>query len=132
MTRLRKYYIKRREQFLNPPNTKFIRLIFNKDTAPNIGRGAKQILKTKQQFPKYLGNCVVAGSTIMEDRIEVFNKLGLYLRETPLNLIGIQIENKWYTGPLITKARFEQPMEQLLSLLLNRQKILKENNKTQH
>lgn len=128
MTRLRKYYIKKRESLLNYQNAKFTRLIFNRDIIPHPTPKTSQILQTKQKFPKFLGNWAGGGGITLEYKIKVYNELGLYLREIPLNLIAIQVKNKWYTGPLITKSRFDQPMEQLLYLLLKKQGILNKNN----
>ena len=127
MSYLRKYYIKKREQILNSPNDKCIRLIFNKDTTYHNDIKTDNFLTTKQLFPKYQENWPGSGGVTLQDKIKVYNELSPYLRKTHLNLIAVQIANKWYTGSFITRSRFDRPMEQLFSLLLNRKTNLEKS-----
>jgi len=125
MVHLRKYYIRKKEQESNIQNEKFPCLIFNNDAPASQALKTARTLKTNQKFPNHLGSKLNSGGVTLQNKLAVSKNLGAYLQEIPLNLIAIQIQNKWYTGYLISKSRFDRPMEQLFYLLMTRQESLK-------
>lgn len=125
MRSIRKYYIRKREKKLGTEQIKSPRLIFNKDTPSTLDWRESPVLPTKQKFPNYFGARLDTGGITLVSKVQVYNTLGLYLQKKPLNLMAIQIDNKWYTGALVAKARFERPMEQLLFLLLSKRHMLR-------
>lgn len=124
MISLRKHYIKKREQNLKEQASKHIILIFNKNTLSHPLIKTKQIATIQQTFIKYVKTQIGVGGNTLQVKIKDPRQLIPALKAIPFNLIAVQIEEKWYTGPLIKKFRFENFNKKLFSLLVIRQRIL--------
>lgn len=124
MISFRKHYIKKREQNLKKHAYKHIILIFNKNILAHPNSKTKQIAPIQQTFMKYIETRISSGGNILHVIIKDQWQVEHALQTIALNLIAIQIENKWYTGPLIKKSRFEKFRKQLLLLLIMRRELL--------